>query len=135
VPTVTAPTERLIRRIRQDFGRGADDEVIRRLTALAADDSSERIQAALVLGAGGDWERFEQQLRLLELDWRDVLVAGGLAGDDWPVRLAAELPAIDQDNPSRSDARRDRKPRAARRQTRAPRRDPRRGGGRHRRSC
>ena len=69
---MTAPTQRLIRRIRQDFGRGTDDEVIRRLTALAPDDSSEHIQAALVLGAAGEWSRFEQQLRQLELDWRDV---------------------------------------------------------------
>jgi hypothetical protein len=97
VLTVTAPTERLIRRVRRDFGRGTDDEVIRRLTALAADDSSERVQAALVLGAAGDWHRFEHQLRQLELDWRDVLVAGGLAGEDWPVRLTAELPPAGQD--------------------------------------
>jgi hypothetical protein len=90
---VTAPSERLIRRIRRDFSRGVDDEVIRRLTELAPDDSSERIQAALVLGAGGKWNRFEQQLRRLERDWRDVLAVGGLADEDWRSRLAAELPA------------------------------------------
>jgi hypothetical protein len=90
---VTAPSDRLIRRIRRDFGRGTDDEVIRRLTALDPDDSSERIQAALVLGASGRWHGFEQQLRRLELDWRDVLIVGGLAGDDWPARLTAALAA------------------------------------------
>ena len=90
---MTAPSDRLIRRIRRDFGRGTDDEVIRRLTALDPDDSSERIQAALVLGASGRWHGFEQQLRRLELDWRDVLIVGGLAGDDWPARLAAALAA------------------------------------------
>ena len=90
---MTAPSDRLIRRIRRDFGRGTDDEVIRRLTALDPDDSSERVQAALVLGASGRWHGFEQQLRRLELDWRDVLIIGGLAGDDWPTRLAAALPA------------------------------------------
>lgn len=90
---MTAPSDRLIRRIRRDFGRGTDDEVIRRLTALSPDDSSERIQAALVLGAAGKWNRFEYQLRRLERDWRDVLVVGGLADEDWPARLAAELPA------------------------------------------
>jgi hypothetical protein len=89
---VTAPSERLIRRIRRDFNRGVDDEVIRRLTALRPDDSSERLQAALVLGAGGKWNRFEQQLRRLERDWRDVLIVGGLADEDWPARLSAELP-------------------------------------------
>jgi hypothetical protein len=89
---VTAPSERLIRRIRRDFNRGVDDEVIRRLTALKPDDSSERLQAALVLGAAGKWNRFEQQLRRLERDWRDVLIVGGLADLDWPARLSAELP-------------------------------------------
>jgi hypothetical protein len=128
VSTVTAPTERLIRRIRRDFGRGADDEVIRRLTALAPDDSSERLQAALVLGSGGQWSRFEQQLRRLELDWRDVLVAGGLAGDDWPARLSAELPPGDEGGQRKA-------PRSGPRngsQQPAPRRDrrnPRRAGG------
>jgi hypothetical protein len=91
--TVTAPSERLIRRIRRDFGRGIDDEVIRRLTALRPDDSSERIQAALVLGAAGKLNRFEQQLRRLERDWRQMLAVGGLADEDWPARLTAELPA------------------------------------------
>ncbi len=95
---MTAPSERLIRRIRRDFGRGTDDEVIRRLTALAPDDSSERIQAALVLGAAGKWNRFEQQLRRLELDWREVLMVGGLADEDWPARLAAELPAANSES-------------------------------------
>lgn len=89
---MTAPSERLIRRIRRDFNRGVDDEVIRRLTALRPDDSSERLQAALVLGAGGKWNRFEQQLRRLERDWREVLIVGGLADHDWPARLSAELP-------------------------------------------
>jgi hypothetical protein len=126
---VTAPTERLIRRIRRDFGRGTDDEVIRRLTALAPDDSSERIQAALVLGAAGEWSRFERQLRQLELDWRDVLVAGGLADDDWPARLAAELPPQADEqrrDRARSESRHAEKARTPRRDGRAAR--TRRGG-------
>lgn len=101
---MTAPSDRLIRRIRRDFGRGTDDEVIRRLTALDPDDSSERIQAALVLGASGRWHGFEQQLRRLELDWRDVLIVGGLAGDDWPARLAAALQADPGDPAERGRA-------------------------------
>ncbi len=101
---MTAPSDRLIRRIRRDFGRGTDDEVIRRLTALDPDDSSERIQAALVLGASGRWHGFEQQLRRLELDWRDVLIVGGLAGDDWLARLAAALPADPGDPAERGRA-------------------------------
>lgn len=90
--TVTAPSDRLIRRIRRDFPRGTDDDVIRRLTELSPDDSSERLQAALVLGAAGKWNRFEQQLRRLIRDWREVLVVGGLADEDWPARLDEALP-------------------------------------------
>ena len=126
---MTAPTQRLIQRIRRDFGRGTDDEVIRRLTALAPDDSSERIQAALVLGAGGEWSRFEQQLRQLELDWRDVLVAGGLADDDWPTRLAAELPP-QADERRRASGRSEGR---ASEKARTPRRDGRGTGIRRRR--
>ena len=124
---MTAPTERLIRRIRRDFGRGTDDEVIRRLTALAPDDSSERIQAALVLGSGGSWTRFENRLRWLELDWREVLVVGGLAGDDWAVRLAAELPPADEAGDRRGAPRSG--PRKAGQQ-RSFRRDPRQAASR-----
>jgi hypothetical protein len=121
---VTAPSERLIRRIRRDFNRGIDDEVIRRLTALRPDDSSERLQAALVLGAGGKWNRFEQQLRRLERDWRDVLVVGGMADEDWPARLSAELPAesvapAQEAGPASRPAA---QARAARRDTSSPRR-------------
>ena len=101
---MTAPSDRLVRRIRRDFGRGIDDEVIRRLTALAPDDSSERFQAALVLGAAGKLNRFEQQLRRLEKDWRVMLAVGGLADVDWSDRLDAELPAGPAD-PGASDGR------------------------------
>ena len=62
------------------------------LTALAPDYSSERIQAALVLGAAGKWNRFELQVRRLQRDWRDALVVGGLAGEDWPAKLEEALP-------------------------------------------
>lgn len=127
---MTAPSDRLIRRIRQDFGRGTDDEVIRHLTALAPDDSSERIQAALVLAAAGEWSRFERQLRQLELDWRDLLVAGGLAGADWPSRLAAELPGAKADDQRRDNARPETR---ASKEARAPRRDRRAAGVRGRR--
>jgi hypothetical protein len=117
---VTAPSERLIRRIRRDFPRGTDDEVIVALTALRPDDSSERLQAALVLGAGGKWNRFEQQLRRLERDWRDVLVAGGLADEDWPARLAEELPCVPETE--QADGPRTAQLRTARRDASAPRR-------------
>lgn len=58
---------------------------------------SERVQAAIVLASAGKWDRFLSPLRLLRLDWRDVLVAGGLADADWPTRLEAELPGTRPD--------------------------------------
>ena len=122
--SVTAPSERLIRRIRRDFPRGTDDEVIVRLTALRPDDSSERLQAALVLGAAGKWNRFEQQLRRLERDWRDVLVAGGLADEDWPARLAEALPCVPaaEQPAAQADGPRPEQLRPARRDASTPRR-------------
>jgi hypothetical protein len=38
----------------------------------------ERIQAALVLASHGRLERFEAMVRLIRMDWRAVLMAGGL---------------------------------------------------------
>ena len=65
------------------------------LEGLSADeygrDGLERIQAALVLGARGKYRRFLRMVDLLHTDWRDALVAGGLANEDWPDRLDAEL--------------------------------------------
>jgi hypothetical protein len=43
----------------------------------------ERIQATLVLASRGRRGRFESMVRLLRMDWRDVLMAGGLGHDDW----------------------------------------------------
>jgi len=48
--------------------------------------------AAIVLASAGQWGRFLRFVRLAEEDWRDVLVAGGLANEDWRARLNAELP-------------------------------------------
>jgi hypothetical protein len=90
-------TPRLRNRIWHDFPAGTADEVVRRLTGLAAEafgsQDEERVMAAIVLASAGQWERFEAGIRLLALDWRDVLVAGELADADWPARLDAELPA------------------------------------------
>jgi hypothetical protein len=50
------------------------------------------MMAAVVLASQGRLDRFFPLFRLLKVDWRDVLVAGGLADEDWPSRLDAELP-------------------------------------------
>jgi hypothetical protein len=88
-------SRRLELRVRHDFpadgaGRALDRLASLRL-ALAEKQSLERIQAAVVLLGGGDAEKLERAAALAERDWRDVLVAAGLANGDWPARLDAEL--------------------------------------------
>ncbi|GAA1661764.1 hypothetical protein GCM10009765_09120 [Fodinicola feengrottensis] len=58
---------------------------------VAAISDSERIQAGVVLCARGDLHRLRDACALAELDWRDVLMGAGLAHEDWPSRLDAEL--------------------------------------------
>ncbi len=90
------PTDRLRRRVQRDFPAGTAEELIKRIAALppsaTGNQSPERVQAALVLAARRQWRWFDALLRLLDQDWRDVLVAGDLADADWPARLDAELP-------------------------------------------
>jgi hypothetical protein len=73
---------RIRERVRRDF------DVERRL---AAASNSERFQAAVVFSARGDLGRFDGCLRLLAIDWRDLLVGAGLADDDWADQLGAQL--------------------------------------------
>jgi hypothetical protein len=92
---VPAPTQRLVSRIRRDFTPPGVAEVIDWLGGLPDEayghQDAERIQTALVIAASGHLARFRAGIRLLRLDWRDVLVAGGLAHEDWRERLGAEL--------------------------------------------
>ena len=53
--------------------------------------ASERLQAAIVLLAGGSFIRVREAVQLALTDWRDLLVAAELAHEDWPDRLLAEL--------------------------------------------
>lgn len=89
-------TQRLINRIERDFTPDDARAVIGWLNGLAPDSfgrqDPERIQASLVLAASGDLSRFVACVDLLRLDWRDALVAGGLADSNWPDRLNAALP-------------------------------------------
>ncbi len=55
--------------------------------------TSERVQAAIVLQANGDIARLRQMLDLASTDWRDLLIAAGLAEGDWPLRLDTALMA------------------------------------------
>jgi hypothetical protein len=88
-------TKRLRARIERDFPRGSVQPVIERLEALdlggVDEPGVERIQAAVVLLAAGDWYAFERAAHDAVIDWRDVLCAAGLENEDWPQRLEHAL--------------------------------------------
>jgi hypothetical protein len=48
-----------------------------------------RVHLATIKLADGDVTRFQQALAVAQMDWRDVLVAAGLANGDWPEVLRA----------------------------------------------
>lgn len=92
-------TPRLEQRIAHDFPEpGSAPEIIRLLSELpdqgTYDNSylhSERVMTGIVLLAEGDIDRFRSALKLAITDWRDLLVASGLANEDWSARLDTEL--------------------------------------------
>jgi hypothetical protein len=84
-----AISDRLVARIARDFPEPGSSTEVARLVEAASD--SERIQAAIVLGSRGDLHRLQQLIELTKVDWRDTLVDGGLANEDWPQRLEREL--------------------------------------------
>jgi hypothetical protein len=49
-------------------------------------EGTERVHAAVVIPADGDVDRLVVLAPEAEQDWRDVLVAAGLAGEGWPER-------------------------------------------------
>ena len=86
---MSEPSARLVRKIHELFDTSADAVVERLRTMIDpfGNEVSERVQAAVIMASGGDWQRFLDQAHLAETDWRDVLVAAGLADGDWPERL------------------------------------------------
>jgi hypothetical protein len=82
-------SDRLRRRIDRDFPAPGSAASVAEIVAAASE--SERIQAAVVLCAHGNLDRARAACELAKLDWRDVLVGGGLADEDWPSRLDTEL--------------------------------------------
>ena len=91
------PTRRRIERDFPEPGRAKDIEDLLADAVESLDLSQwdahalERIQAAIVLGAGGDLAGVRAMRDLALQDWCDALVAADLAGQDWPERLDAEL--------------------------------------------
>ncbi|MEO7630765.1 MAG: hypothetical protein ABIS44_05410 [Mycobacteriales bacterium] len=88
-------SRRLSRWVMASFAPGSAERVLEELRDLTATggQESERVQAALVVRCGGDWQRFQSNVQLARLDWRDALVRAELADDDWPSRLEAILGA------------------------------------------
>jgi hypothetical protein len=86
---VNGMTQRLRARVLRDFPTpGSAEEVVRLVEATTGD---ERIQAAIVLAAAGSVSSIRSAADLARIDWRDVLVNGGLAQEDWKAVLHAEL--------------------------------------------
>jgi hypothetical protein len=51
----------------------------------------ERVRAAIFFMTAGDLNRLGYAIDLLRVDWRDVLVFGGLGNADWPAVMDREL--------------------------------------------
>jgi hypothetical protein len=85
-------TPRLRRRIERDFPEPPylADEIVDIVSHVGP---SERIQAALVIGAAGDRERLVAAVEVHFRDggWQETLIGGGLDGLDWPQKLDAAL--------------------------------------------
>jgi hypothetical protein len=92
-------SRRVGRRVRRDFPEPGSASGVMGLLAGLPDRagydrgvlSSERVQAAAVVLAAGSVARLHEAIELAMTDWRDLLVAAGLADDDWPQRLDLEL--------------------------------------------
>lgn len=104
---IDSPREsRLERHVRRDFPEpGSAPEILRLLAELprqAGYDpeilANERVQAAIVMFANGNIQRFREALDLAAADWRDLLMAAGLAHEDWPSRLDHEFGTADPDD-------------------------------------
>lgn len=92
-------SERVRRRVRRDFPH-QDEQVIEALAGLTVREfpkeprdsiALERIQVAALVLARGDLPKLDEAVVLGHKDWRDLLVAAGLADEGWRERVDAEL--------------------------------------------
>lgn len=80
-------TPRVLARVRSDFP-GAADSVVNLLAGVeSGSQDRERVVAAVVLSADSQVDALLDAIELSHVDWRDVLVNGGLADDGWEERL------------------------------------------------
>ena len=82
---------RVAARVARDFGAAAEEALGALALAETGNQEVERVHAALVLMAEGSLERLWQAVELSALDWRDVLMNGGMAHGDWPEVLEREF--------------------------------------------
>jgi hypothetical protein len=88
---------RLERWIRSTYAGISAEAVFRELVHLESQPDAldsqgqERLQAALAFAGNGDMDRFRYVIDLLRIDWRDVLVMGGLGDESWPDDLDRRL--------------------------------------------
>ena len=88
-------TARVKARIRRDFPDRPCDVMKLLKSASSGNQDRERVIAAIIVSANGHEREVRTAVELSCLDWRDVLVNSGLANDDWPQRLDAELAKAD----------------------------------------
>ncbi|MFC3890002.1 hypothetical protein ACFOWZ_00835 [Lentzea rhizosphaerae] len=84
-------SNRVAARVARDFGAHAAEALDALALAESGNQVVERVHAAIVLMAEGSVERLWQAVELSALDWRDVLMNGGLAEWDWPAVLDREF--------------------------------------------
>jgi hypothetical protein len=88
---VNGHESRLLRRIRLEFREPWSSDVFQLLSTLENGSGGapgiERLQAAVLLIAQGDYHRFRHALSLAQRDWRGTLELAGLQNDDWMARL------------------------------------------------
>ncbi|MDX8036225.1 hypothetical protein SK803_39025 [Lentzea sp. BCCO 10_0856] len=87
-------SERIAHRVGRDFGDRAAEALEALALAETGNQDVERVHAALVLMAEGSVERLWQAVELSLVDWRDVLMAGGLGPADWPEVLEREFGSV-----------------------------------------
>jgi hypothetical protein len=86
---------RITRHVQVSFPRDTVEGILHRLDtwrlSYRTRERRERLVAAVVLLADGDAPGIERAINLAERDWRDLLVAAGLAQADWETELTRRL--------------------------------------------
>ena len=86
-------TETVCQQARRFFTPANAEEVITAFDATELpliSNNGERVYLAILLLSRGDMVRFCRELQQAKIDWRDTLVAAGLANGDWPAVLREE---------------------------------------------